>query len=196
MVAGGIFLTVSSVSFLFLWKPTSEPLARPHAQPALNPPRDRDDPVASSKPTPPARDGLGQADVQRERLLESVGSVSSIYLYQTYLNIGLLADAVRSDTYAKKDAGEVLSTLLTLLRTVDAQMQKLENAGLDEDELSAVNQVRKISRLLQNQADHLQRHWKTGEASSLTEYQQVRRHSWIELRLILGLAAENADKTN
>jgi hypothetical protein len=189
-VAAVVFVVVTGVSFFFMRNLAPENTARPNIQSTQNSAPERNDRPAGTKPA------ASQLELQRERLLETVGSVSSIYLYQTYLNIGLLADAVKSDTYTKKDSEEVLNTLVTLLRTVDTQAQKLENVGLDDEEMAAVGQVRKVSGLLQAQASHLQAHWRTGDKTSLEQFQVARRDSWIELRLILGLAAENPGKTN
>ena len=195
LLAAAVFVAVSASSFFFLRNSAQDASAksRPHG------PESRDEtandahnkPAAS--PSPPSQ---ARFDLQRERLLETVGSVSSIYLYQTYLNVGLLADAANNDTYSAKDSAEMLTGMTTLLQTVDAQMRKLENLGLDEEEMAAVTQVRKVSALLQSQANHLQAHWKTGEKSSLDQFNQVRRESWVELRVVLGLAGEPAAKTD
>lgn len=173
LLAAVVFLAAAGGSYLFLRSPA----------PAQKTP---------AAPSAGARDdNKAQIDLQRERLLENVGSVSSIYLYQSYLNVGLLADAVKNDTYTKEEAAALLSTIMTLLQTVDAQMQKLENVGLDEEEVAAVKQVRKISGLLKAQAGHLQTHWNTDAKAPLDQYQQVRRQSWTELRAVLGLGAQD-----
>jgi len=150
---------------------------------------------ASKLPATARDDSRTPIELQRERLLENVGSVSSIYLYQSYLNVGLLADAVKNETYTREEATDTLSTITALLQTVDVQMQKLENVGLDQEEVDAVQQVRKVSDLLQSQAGHLQAHWKTGGKSSLDQFREVRRQSWTELRAILGLGDQKTAKS-
>jgi hypothetical protein len=178
-LAAVIFLAAAGLSFLFLRNPTPTSVAQPRLKP----------PAAVVR-----NDNQSQNDLQRERLLESIGSVSSIYLYQSYLNVGLIADAVKNDTYSKDEAVELLSTIVTLLQTVDAQMQKLESVGLDDEEVAAVKQVRSISSLIKSQTTHLQSHWKTGEKSNLDQFHQTRRQSWTELCSILGLGAQNPAK--
>jgi hypothetical protein len=179
ILAGAAFLAAAGVSFLYLRSPAPESAAHPHKK----------QPIAVARD-----DARPQNELQRERLLESVGSVSSIYLYQSYLNVGLIADAVKNDTYTKEEAAELLGTVVALLQTVDAQMQKLESIGLDQEEVAAVKQVRSISGLIKSQTSLLQTHWKAGDKGSLDRFLQVRHESWNELRDVLGLAAPTSGK--
>ena len=66
-------------------------------------------------------------------------------------------------------------------------MKKLENIGLDTEEIAAVNQVRKVSALRKSQAGHLQTHWKMRDQAALDQFHKARRQSWVELRAVLGL---------
>src|SRR5262249_41531096 len=141
------------------------------------------EPRSSSEQLPvPTKDNTKPvAELQREQLLENVGSVSSIYLYQSYLNVGLLADAVENDTYTKKDAIEILKNISTLLHTVDRQMAKLEAAGLENEEVEAIQQIRKVSKLLKSQAGFLQTHWQTSDKAAFENFHEARQQSWTEL---------------
>src|SRR5207249_7457862 len=57
-----------------------------------------------------------------ESLLEAVGGLSVAHLYQSYLNIGLLADAVESETYSDKEALPILQKIQDLLGGVDKHL--------------------------------------------------------------------------
>src|ERR1043165_3071665 len=157
------FFAVTGGSYLFWRQSRSDPAKAPQGASENQP--QAESLAAKALPLPgkaSGQSGPGSEDksqkLQRERLLESVGSISSIYLYQSYINIGLLADAAKNETYAKEQSTAVLSTIVSLVQTVDSQMQKLENVGLDAEEVDAVKQVRKISDLLISQANHLQTH--------------------------------------
>ena len=139
---------------------------------------------------PLASESAKAASNRNGRLLESVGSLCAVQLYQSYLNVGLLADAVEHDTYTKADAGQILSTIVTLSQTVDGQLQKLAETGLDTDDSTALDRVRKASALVRTQAMHLQTFWNSGEKNHIDDYQRVRRQCWQELRSILGLPEE------
>src|SRR5262245_57768816 len=53
---------------------------------------------AGATPEPPP------ARTPHERMLETLGGLSAAHLYQSYLNIGLLADAVENETYTEAQA--------------------------------------------------------------------------------------------
>jgi hypothetical protein len=194
LFAAVVFVVVTGAAFFFFRDPTPDPRRGSDHQRGANDESPKS-PLAPNKPTA-NDDNKTRAELQRERLLENVGSVSAIQLYQSYLNVGLLADAVKNQSYTREEATEILHTILPLMQTVDAQTKGLEDIGLDEEEVAAVKQLRKISRLIKSQADHLQNHWRTGDKSSLDEFQRVRGQSWLELRLILGLGAPNPAKAS
>jgi hypothetical protein len=188
LIASVVFLAVAGASFAFLRLSSSD------AKLSLSQPN-----IERGADTDPTGSGnlkaASSAEVQRDCLLENVGSVGCIYLYQSHLNIGLLADAVENQTYTKQHAAEILATTATLVQTVDGQMEKLASVGLEKEEMDSINLVRDISKLLKAQTDHLQKHWQTGDKSALDAFQQARQNSWKELRSILGLS-ENAGNGN
>jgi hypothetical protein len=138
----------------------------------------------------PASDPAIAASNRDSRLLESVGSLCAVQLYQSYLNVGLLADGVEHEAYSKADAAEILKTIVTLSQTVDGQLQKLADSGLEKDDQKALDRVRKASALVRTQAGHLQSFWTSGEKNHVDEYQRLRQQCWQELRSILGLPEE------
>lgn len=190
ILAGAAFAVAAVTGFLFLHNPAHETRHGAEQRHASA------DSVARFSGTKKADQGVAQVELQRERLLESVGSVSAIQLYQSYLNVGLLADAVRNQSYTKEEAADILNTIVPLMQTVDAQMRKLEDIDLDQDEAAAVKEVRRISGMISLQAEHLKAYWKTGDKTSLESFQGVRRESWVELRTILGLAGQNPAKAD
>ena len=127
------------------------------------------------------------------RLLESIGSLCAVQLYQSYLNVGLLADAVEHETYPKEEAIQILGTIVTLSQTVDGQLRKLGGAGLEKDDVDSLERVRKASELVRNQATHLQAFWDTGEKQHIESYRASRAKCWQELQAILGLPADEKE---
>src|SRR5580765_5514195 len=57
-----------------------------------------------------------------ERVLETLGSLSAAHLYQSYLNIGLLADAVEKEGVGQEQASDMLATVVSLINVVDKQL--------------------------------------------------------------------------
>ena len=61
----------------------------------------------------------------RAHLTETVGLLSGLYLYQTYLNIGLLADGKAERLYDEKASRQVLASVVTPLDAVDRQLAQI-----------------------------------------------------------------------
>ena len=81
-------------------------------------------------------------------MLETLGSISAAHLYQSYLNIGLLADAVEKESYTEEQANDMLATVVNLMGTVDKQLEKLSKMDLGEDDIADVERIRDLSGLL------------------------------------------------
>src|SRR5436190_12937 len=93
------------------------------AQPVqTTPPKD---PPAKQPPitttTPPAK-GL---EDENAVLLETVGLVAGLQLYQTYLNIGLLADSAAEDVYEPDEAFQLLGSVVGPLEKIEKQLDKV-----------------------------------------------------------------------
>jgi hypothetical protein len=122
-----------------------------------------------------------------ERLLETLGGLSAAHLYQSYLNIGLLADAVDNKTYTQAQALEMLTTVVGLMNTVDKQLDRLAKNDLSADDKRDVERIRSISALLRVQVVALRAYWSTGSAQQAVRYHEARDKAWQGLSEVLGL---------
>src|SRR5262249_51158407 len=108
-------------------------------------------------------------------------------LYQTYLNIGLLADAVENETYTKAEATNILQTVGELVNLVEKQLNKLPVGDLADEDKAALKGVRLLTSLLRSQSSALLAFWATGEETHAMRYHSAREQSWNALKEILGL---------
>jgi hypothetical protein len=171
--------------------PTPPEAARPEAPKAEPLPLKIALPILAA---PQAKSPAPLRAVPSARLLESIGSLCAVQLYQSYLNVGLLADAVEHETYAKPEAAQILGTIVTLSQSVDGQLKKLTAEELERDDIESLERVRKASELVRNQATHLQAFWETGEKQHIESYRTSRAQCWQELQAILGLSEEKSEK--
>jgi hypothetical protein len=152
------------------------------------PAADRPGTAEESVETPAAKTGdrAGSAD-ERRRLLETVGSLAVAHCYQSYVNIGLLADARAKGLYAQKDAAKVLDSVLALLDSVDRKLAALDNLDLDKQDRSSLDQMRVISTLLHQQGQELQVFWDSGADENAARYEDVRKDSWAAISRLTGI---------
>jgi hypothetical protein len=141
--------------------------------------------VALSQPRGSAAVPL--VEVPRTDFLEALGSLSATHLYQTHLNIGLLADGVESETYSVEEAEKNLKSVVEMMETVEAQQARLAKSGLEPDDLDSMRQIQAVSAMLHLQIDALRAYWKTEEVEQADQYHLARKATWQGLSKVLGM---------
>jgi hypothetical protein len=137
---------------------------------------------------PLQRFGFRTSPRERDRqLLEAVGSLAASHYYQAYLNIGFLADGKAQGLFKEREAGHVLDSVLSLLATVDKQLDTVSKLDLEKDDQTSVDQMRKISSLLRDQGKELQSFWESGNVDRSDDYEDLRQKSWTGISRLLGL---------
>jgi len=123
----------------------------------------------------------------REVLLETLGALAGAQLYQSYLNIGFIADGKAEGTYEEKDIQQILSSVLTLMEALDKKLDQVGKLDLSKDDREGIAEIRKLSGLLRLQADELQAFWKTGDKARADKYEKTRQQAWEGISKLLGL---------
>jgi hypothetical protein len=119
-------------------------------------------------------------------LLETLGSLSATHLYQTHLNIGLVADGVESEIYTVEEAEQNLQSIVAMMKQVEEQHAKLAKSGLDADDQESLRQLQAVSAMLHLQVESLRAYWTTGESVHAEQYHQARKATWQGLSAVLG----------
>lgn len=126
-------------------------------------------------------------DKDQQLLLETLGSLAASHLYQSYLNIGFIADGKAEGTYEEKDIQQILSSILTLMEALDKKLDQVGKLELSKDDRDGIDQIRKLSGQLRQQADELQAFWKTGDKARADKYEKTRKEAWQGISKLLGL---------
>src|SRR5262249_11238294 len=125
--------------------------------------------VGERRETAPEKREVSAADVNAN-LTETVGLLSGLYLYQSYLNIGLLADGKAERLYDDKAARSVLDSILNPLETVDRQLEKVGKQVRSSADRDAVDHIRVMVDLLRRQGKELKAFWDSGLPEDGTRY--------------------------
>lgn len=136
---------------------------------------------------PPGRPDPAVGDTAT--LTDTIGLLAGLQLYQTYLNIGLLADARADGRFELIDAAKLLGSVAGPLDKVEAQLGKVEKLKLSETDLRAVGRLRKVAGVLRTQSKELAAFWDTGSADRALRYETARQAAWKELNALLALEA-------
>ena len=146
------------------------------SKPAATP---KDDNVKTTDPT--------NSSAAERGLLQTIGALTAAHYFQTYLNIGFIADGKGHGIYSEKDARRVLQSVLTLLDSVDRRLETLKHVNLNKDDLESLEQMRAISALLRQQAKELQNYWERGQDEDLNRYESIRKNSYAAISKLLGI---------
>jgi hypothetical protein len=128
----------------------------------------------------------GKPPVIPEAVSEALGGLTVSHLYQTYLNIGLLADAYENQVYEKEEAKDTLDTVSGLMSDVEKQLDRVARQTKD-DEKKFVDQARAVMASLRTQTRELQSYWDSGEKDHVTKFHQARKDSWNGIKELLNI---------
>ena len=134
---------------------------------------------AAATPAPPT--------VPRERYLEALGSLTASHLYQTYLNIGLIADAVENEQMELAEAEKTLAHVVRLMTVVEKQLEQVAGTDLDPGDRDALKHIRQLCDALRSQTAALQSYWATDDLDQAALFHEARTKAWTGINAMLGL---------
>jgi hypothetical protein len=126
-----------------------------------------------------------QAGANEERFMSALGSLTAAHHYQSYLNLGLLADAWEKDVYEEEEAMKMLATVQGMIDGVDRQLVRLEKASVKEDDRKALARSRELGALLKTQAKELAAYWEGGAKEHADAFHKARETAWASLKELL-----------
>ena len=181
--------------------PASSPIAAAKKTPADGPRQSAKASQPEEEEEPNAKPPIPREPDQAGLALQTLGSLTAAHLYQTYLNLGLLADAAEKGVYNDADARKMLAMLTALIETVDQQLVKFARGGMEPDDRRKLERVRGLTALLRTQASELRAYWDTpatdkeGKKEHETKFHQAREESWIGVKEMLGIQEDKAPES-
>jgi hypothetical protein len=139
------------------------------------------------KAAAPARSADGPKAAHERQLLETVGALTIAHCYQTYLNIGFIADGKAKGAFTNSDANKVLDSVLSLRSSIDRNLAALAKMDLDKRDLESLEQMRDLSTLLGKQGKELKAFWDGGKEENAARYDDVRKDSWAAIGRLTGI---------
>jgi hypothetical protein len=119
--------------------------------------------------------------------LQTIGTLTAAHYYQTYLNIGFIADGKGKGTYSQEDARKVLQSVLSVVDSVDRQLEVLAKRNLDKGDRESLDQMRAISAQLRQQGQDLQAYWTSGKDEDAERYETLRQKSYTAISKLMGI---------
>jgi hypothetical protein len=121
--------------------------------------------------------------------LQTIGTLIAAHYFQTYLNIGFVADGKRKGSYSNEDAQKVLRSVLSVVDSVDQQLEILGKRILDKEDRESLEQMRAVSALLRQQSTELQAYWDSGKDQHAARYETLRKSSYAAISKLIGIGS-------
>jgi hypothetical protein len=182
------FLALAAITLMARWGNVSaareEPAtSSPPAAAASDVP-----PPAGARPGPghpPPAAGTVPSTAPDPSALRTIGTLTAAHYFQTYLNIGFIADGKSKGTYSSDDARKVLRSVLSVVDSVDRQLESLGQRTLERDDCDSLDQMRAISALLRQQGVELQTYWDSGQEQDAARYESLRQNSYTAINKLM-----------
>ncbi|MGC3971519.1 MAG: hypothetical protein QM775_30505 [Pirellulales bacterium] len=124
---------------------------------------------------------LDDASIEGDPFSETLMTTTISFLNQSYVSIGILADAAGKDVFEGEELAELLDLHHTLAEQVEEQLRVLSKVpGLDAEDVVAINELVKLAQLNKWQCEALAAIYE-GDDSKQTVWQQLREAAYKEL---------------
>lgn len=166
--------------YLFLLGLVSIPFLSGQTEPSYGQPAPAPAKADSATKTITAEEAVPQ-------LMEAIGHLAGMNLYQTYLNIGFMADAKAEGVYEEDDVKPLLASIVTPLDTLEKKLDAIAKLAPTTEDRQAIEKVKPHIALLRKQAKELEAFWASGAEADGKKYEATRQQAWKDISELLGL---------
>lgn len=119
--------------------------------------------------------------VEGNPVSDTLMTTTIAFLNQSYVSIGVLADAAGKDAYTDEELAEMIDLHHSLAEQVEEQLRVLAKApDLDAEDVAAVNELAKLAQLNKWQCEALAGVY-SGDETKEKVWQQLREAAYTEL---------------
>jgi len=117
----------------------------------------------------------------------AIGGLSASFLVQTYLNIGLVADASVKKDANKEQLTATLATVEGLLTETQKQLDAVVKSDISDEDKATLKKIKSCYALLDEQITSLRTFWKDQTEENGKAFDQARQEAWKKISATLGL---------
>ena len=121
-------------------------------------------------------------------LVEALGGLSAAYVYQAYLNIGMIGDSVANKSMEPDTGKQLLGAVLGMMDNINTQLTAVAKSDkLTADDQKTMQEFLAIVSLLKTQGKELNLMWETKDEAHAKKYESARTLAWDKIKTILGI---------
>lgn len=130
-----------------------------------------------------------QAQTGKETALETMGVLSALTLYNTYLCIGAVGDAYEGQLYDADKVIDLMDEQEAGISTLSGQLTELLRSGFitSEDDKDYISSIIKTLDLLEDEATSLRAYARGLQPEDAEQFQRSRAAAWKNISEMMGL---------
>lgn len=122
-----------------------------------------------------------------EKLFYGMGHFGATFLYQTYLNIGMISDIWTNNIYTPEDAKSLLTTNLSFLNTSKKILQELNEFAITNEDRGTFMEMVTIIDDLASEADNMLKYMADRNKQDLDQYEVYRKQAWAKISKLMDI---------
>ncbi|MEI6613295.1 MAG: hypothetical protein WCL37_00200 [Chrysiogenales bacterium] len=122
-----------------------------------------------------------------EKLFYSLGHFGAAFLYQTYLNIGMISDIWTHNIYSPEDAKSLLNTNLSFLKSSKKNMQELTEFSITNEDRGTFMEMLSIIDDLTGEADNMLKYISSRAQPDIDQYELHRKQAWAKITKLMDI---------
>ena len=125
----------------------------------------------------------------KDKALESLGMLSGLAVYNTYVAIGAIGDGYESEAYDGETVVALMDEQKAVLTTIINDYDELLASGFitAEDDKAFVADTKEICSILKTMADHLSAYTRDKSETNSTAFQSARESAWNKIAVLLDI---------
>lgn len=122
-----------------------------------------------------------------EKMFFSMGNFGAAFLYQTYLNIGMISDIWTHNIYPPEDAKSLLDSNLSFLKTSKKIVQELTGFSITREDRGTFLEMIAIMDDLAGEAESLLKYMADRAQNDLDQYENFRKQAWTKISKLMDI---------
>jgi hypothetical protein len=122
-----------------------------------------------------------------EKLFYCIGHFGATFLYQSYLNIGMVSDAWTHSIYTPDDSKALIGGTLAFLETSRKQVKELSDFSIPASDRSTLMEMIAIMDNLKGQAEAMLKYMGNRDPKDLERYEAFRTQAWAQISKLMDI---------
>jgi hypothetical protein len=122
-----------------------------------------------------------------EKMFFGIGNFGAAFLYQSYLNIGMISDIWTHNIYSPEDSKSFLNTNLSFLATSRKILQELTDFYITNEDRGTFLEMISIIDDLKGEADYMLKYVGSRDQKDIDQYEMYRKQAWAKISKLMDI---------